>query len=260
MRASRLLPLMLTCLLSVPVAAAAGGQEPTPSDPAQAPPVSAQDAPERPLVQGGLGLMMGVPVGEFHENVEFSAGISGHVDFGLGRSPISLGVEATYLWYGSESRDVPLVGMPGLAVGVDTSNDMFLLHGRVRAQRQSGRVRPYVDGLVGFNYLATTTSVDAEESCYYNGSTNICIDDGDSITNLDDLVLSAGGGAGVQFAFGSSPHSMRLDLSVRYLYGGEAEYLTEGDIHWQVDGPVILSPRLSRTDLLMIYIGLTWGR
>jgi hypothetical protein len=250
---------LIAFLVTIPLTAVAGGQEKP--DPSQAPPAPPQGASEpRPLIQAGLGLMMGVPVGDFRENVRFSAGLSGHVDFGLGHGPVSIGAEGTYLWYGSESRDVPLVGMPGLAVGVDTSNDMFLLHGRVRAQRQTGRVRPYVDGLVGFNYLATTTSVDAEESCYYNGSTNICIDDGDSVTNLDDLVLSAGGGAGVQFAFGASPHSMRLDLSLRYLYGGEAEYLTEGDIHWQVDGPVILSPRLSRTDLLMIYVGLTWGR
>jgi hypothetical protein len=53
---------------------------------------------------------------------------------------------------------------------------------------------------------------------------------------------------------------MRLDLSLRYLYGGEAVYLTEGDIHWQMDGPVILQPRRSRTDLLMVYVGLAWGR
>jgi hypothetical protein len=47
---------------------------------------------------------------------------------------------------------------------------------------------------------------------------------------------------------------------LRYLYGGEAEYLTEGDIQWQEDGPVILVPRRTRTDMLMVYVGLTWGR
>jgi hypothetical protein len=211
-------------------------------------------------MQAGLGLMMGVAVGDFRENVQFSAGLTGHVDFGLGGGPVSIGAEGTYLWYGSESRDVPLVGIPNLAVGVGTSNDMFLLHGRVRVQRPDGRVRPYVDGLVGFNYIATTTSIDAEETCYYIGSTYYCDDDGDSITNLDDFVLSAGGGAGVMFAFGASPHSMRLDLSLRYLYGGEAEYLTEGDIRWPEEGPVIFQPHRSRTDMLMVYVGLAWGR
>jgi hypothetical protein len=246
-------------VVSLLVAAASAAQEPTTPAPAPTPPV-VQDASARPLMQAGLGLMMGVPVGDFHENVAFSGGLTGHLGFGLGSSPISIGVEVTYLWYGSESRDVPLVGMPGLAVGVDTANDMYLLHGRVRAQRPDGRVRPYVDGLVGFNYITTTTSVDAEDTCYYVGSTSYCSDDGDSITNLDDVVLSAGGGAGVMFALGASPHSMRLDLSLRYIYGGEAEYLTEGDIQWQEDGPVILVPHRTRTDMLMVYVGLTWGR
>ena len=258
MKLPRLLPLAVL-LASLLVAAASAAQEPPAPAPAPTPAV-AQGAPKRPLMQAGLGLMMGVPVGDFHENVALALGLAGHLGFGLGSSPISIGVEGTYLWYGSESRDVPLVGMPGLAVGVDTANDMFLLHGRVRAQRPDGRVRPYVDGLVGFNYIATTTSVDAEDTCYYIGSTFYCSDDGDSVTNLEDVVLSAGGGAGVMFAFGASPHSMRLDLSLRYLYGGEAEYLTEGDIQWQEDGPVILVPHRTRTDMLMVYVGFTWGR
>ena len=219
-----------------------------------------QATPERPLMQFGLGLMMGAPVGDFHDNVTFSAGLTGHFDFGLGGSPISIGAEGTYLWYGSERYDVPLVGFPDLAVGVDTSNDMFLLHGRVRAQRPQGRVRPYVDGLVGFNYLRTSTSVDAEDTCIYTGTITSCSEDGDSITNIDDIVLSVGGGVGLQIGFGAAPHPMKLDLSLRYLYGGEAEYLTDGDIRWQEEGLVILQPRRSRTDMLMVNVGVTWGR
>jgi hypothetical protein len=236
-------------LVSLSVAAASGAQEPTSASLDHAPPVTIQAAPERPLIQFGLGLMMGAPVGDFRDSVKFSAGLTGHLDFGLGGSPISIGAEGTYLWYGSESRNVPLVGLPDLAVGVDTSNEMFLLHGRVRAQRPQGRMRPYVDGLAGFNYISTSTSVDAEDT-----------DDGDSITNIDDLALSVGAGAGVQIGFGASPHSLRLDLSLRYLYGGEAEYLTEGDMRWQEEGLVILQPRRSRTDMLLVNVGVTWGR
>lgn len=249
--------LFVSLLVSLWAAGASAAQEQAAPP---VPPVTTQDAAERPLIQVGFGLMMGVPVGDFRENVDFSVGVTGHIDFGLGRSPISIGAEGTYLWYGGQDRQVPLVGIPGLAVGVDTTNEMVLLHGRVRAQRPDGRVRPYVDGLVGFNYIATTTKVDAEDTCYYIGSTYLCSDDGDSITNIDDFVLSAGGGAGVQFALGASPSSMRLDLSLRYLYGGEAEYLTEEDIRWQENGPAILQLRRSRTDLLMVFVGLTWGR
>ena len=259
MRLPRLLALV-SLLLSMSVAVASAQEQAAPwLD--YAPPVTTQDAPERPLIQFGLGLMMGAPVGDFRDNVKFSAGLTGHLDFGLGRGPISIGAEGTYLWYGSESRNVPLLGLPDLAVGVDTSNDMFLLHGRVRAQPTQGRARPYVDGLVGFNYISTTTSVDAKDTCIYTGTVTTCSDDGDSITNIDDVVLSLGAGAGVQIGFGASPHPMRrLDLSLRYLYGGEAVYLTKGDIRWQEAGLVILEPRRSRTDMLMVNVGVAWGR
>jgi hypothetical protein len=204
--------------------------------------------------QGGLGLALGVPVGDFSENVDIAAGVTGQFDYGLGGSPFSLGAEGTLLFYGSESRHVPLVGFPDLSVRVETSNQMALLHGRLRAQRRQGRVRPYVDALVGFNYLSTTTRVDADEVCVDNGS---C--DDDSRTDIDDLVLSAGGGAGVTFGFGAGPYTTRLDIGVRYLYGGEAEYLTEGGILRGGD-PAALEPHRSRTDMVMIYIGVAFGR
>jgi hypothetical protein len=259
MRLPRLLPLV-SLLVCVSIALASAAQEQAAPSLDYAPPVTIQAAPERPLIQFGLGLMMGAPAGDFRDNVKFSAGLTGHLDFGLGRSPISIGAEGTYLWYGSDSRNVPLVGLPDLAVGVDISNEMFLLHGRVRAQRPQGRMRPYVDGLVGFNYISTSTSVDAKDTCIYTGTATYCSDDGDSITNLDDVALSVGAGAGVQLGFGVSPHPLRLDLSLRYLYGGKAEYLTKGDIRWQEAGLAILQPRQSRTDMLIVNVGLTWGR
>ena len=72
MRLARLLPLA-ALLVNLLVAAASAAQEPPPPAPAPTPPV-AQDASERPRMQGGLGLIMGVPVGDLRENVAFSAG------------------------------------------------------------------------------------------------------------------------------------------------------------------------------------------
>lgn len=254
MKPLSLLPLTVALALLPGGASAAPGPE---QDPAAA--STTQAPPTRPLVQGGLGFVMGLPIGDFQENVDFSAGAAFQIDFGIANSPVSLGVEGTYLGYGSESWDVPLVGLPGLTVGVDTSNDMFLFHGRVRVQKPDGHMRPYMVGLLGFNYLWTATTVDAEDTCTSTGTSTVCTNDGDSLTHLDDLVLSAGGGLGVQIAFGSRPSPTRLDLSVRYLYGGKATYLTEGDIVWREEGVTLLS-RQSRTDMLMVYIGLAWGR
>jgi hypothetical protein len=224
-------------------------------------PVAAQARQEsegRPLIQAGLGAAIGVPVGDFSDHVNIAAGIAGHVGFGIGQSPFSIGAEGTLLFYGSETRDIPLSGVPELTVPVTTSNDMLLVHGRLRYQKQTGRVRPYVDGLVGLNYLATSTSVEGDESCSDFFGTWSCSDNGDSYTNLDDFAFSAGGGAGVMFALGHSPNPMRLDLSLRYLYGGEANYLT-GD-YFPTDRPAHLEARRTRTDLLLFYIGLAWGR
>jgi len=255
----RTLPIVAICLASLTLAAAvAAGQPPDPVG-TGSPPAPAQDVPApRPVFQGGLGLAIGVPVGEFADNVDVAGGISGQFDFGLGDSPVSLGVESTYLSYGGESRDVPLVGLPGLTAEVSTSNNMVLLHGRVRVQKREGRLRPYADGLVGFNYLWTTTSVEGEESCVYTGSGTYCTETGDVIGNLSDLALSAGGGAGVMLGLGRAPHRTRLDLSIRYLYGGEAKYLTED--YFPTEGQAQLEARRSRTDMLMIYIGLAFGR
>ncbi len=217
-----------------------------------------QESADRPLIQAGIGGAIGVPVGDFSDHVHIAAGLAGHIGFGIGQSPFSIGAEGTLLFYGTETRDVPLSGLPELTVPVTTSNDMLFVHGRLRAQKQTGRVRPYVDGLVGFNYISTSTSVDGDESCSEWSGTWSCSDDGDSYTNLDDFAFSAGAGAGVMFALGSSPNPMRLDLSLRYLYGGEANYLT-GD-YFPTDRPVHLDARRTRTDLLLIYIGLAWGR
>ena len=148
---------------------------------------------------------------------------------------------------------MPLVGFPDLSVRVETSNQMAMFHGRLRAQRREGHVRPYVDALVGFNYISTTTSVDADEVCD-NGS---CDDDHGPTSTTWCSVQAVEPGS--TFGFGAAPHTARLDIGVRNLYGGEADYLTKSGILWGRD-PVGLEPHRSRTDMVMVYIGVAFGR
>ena len=152
-------------------------------------------------------------------------------------------------------RGVPLSGIPDIAVPVETSNGIFLLHGRVRAQKREGRVRPYVDGLVGFNYLITTTSVHADTSCSGGGCDS---DDTDSMTNLDDLVLSAGGGGGVQIGFGQVPHRVRLESirAVSLRWRGQVS----GRGLDSLESPINSLTRRSLTDMLLVYVGVAFGR
>jgi len=162
----------------------------------------------------GAGFIVGVPVGEFGDNVDGAGGLSGHADVALGDSIVSLGVEGSYLLYGTESRRVPLSPtIPDIVVTVDTSNSVALVHGRVRAQPRAGRIRPYADGLLGFSYIATRTSIDESIDCDPWGCSSL------GATNLDDFTVSLGAGAGLQVGFGAAPHRWKLDLSVRYLAG-----------------------------------------
>ena len=69
---------------------------------------------------------------------------------------------------------------------------------------------------------------------------------------------SIGAGAGVVVDVGR-PGGVRLDASVRYLWGGEARYLTQGAIH-RVGNHAVLDISRSRTDIVAIYVGLNFGR
>jgi hypothetical protein len=52
--------------------------------------------------------------------------------------------------------------------------------------------------------------------------------------------------------------SMDLDIGIRYLRGGEAEYMKKGSIHREIDG-VTYDVYRSRTDLVKAYIGINFS-
>ena len=55
-------------------------------------------------------------------------------------------------------------------------------------------------------------------------------------------------------------HISRLSEEIIFWSSGEAKYLTEGDIHWGSEGPPTLTPRRTRTDMLLLGIGIVFGR
>jgi hypothetical protein len=143
--------------------------------------------------------------------------------------------------------------IPDALVTVNTNNNLLLVHARARVQPRSGRWRPYVDGLFGFKYIYTKTSIDLGSSC----SGSICSSVGVDTTNLDDLGLSYGGGGGVMIGLGSAPRRAKLDLSLRYIAGSESDYLREGAIRRE-SGQAILDVSHSRTDIVVLYVGIAW--
>lgn len=220
---------------------------------------------EPPRFQLGAGVLGAGAVGDFGTGVDGAWGALVHMDVGLGKSPFSVGGEFGGMGYGAERRSVYIgdvvPDIPNLSLKVNTDNEMWLGHVRVRAQRRVGRWRPYADALLGFAELATRTSINGALSCSSIPQTGVTCssETAAEATNAKDYVRSYGAAAGVMIGFTSSPQSPRLDLSVRYHRGGVAEYLTEGAIVRE-GGRATLNLSRSRTDMVMVYCGLAIGR
>lgn len=211
---------------------------------------------------GRLNFAVGVPTGSFQDNIQ-NPGFGGNVFGGarFGDAPFVLGVDLGILVYDRTTDTVPFsstVG-PRVMVEVVTTNSILEPHLVLRLQPSDGRVRPYVDGLFGFKYLVTETSVRDEDRS----------DDEEEIastTNFSDVAVSGGGGAGVDIRLHrGAPEddvtALSLHLGVQYLVGGRAEYLAGGAIEDQNDDGELtddeLDVRRSTTTLIQPQIGVT---
>lgn len=229
--------------------------------------IAQDDSPSRPQreswltpFQAGVGFVSMNPVGAFATFVPDSApGVLLHLDYGLGRTLFRVGGEFAWAQYGQTTRTVALGALvpevPDASLDVHTDNALLTLHARVRAQTRRGRWKPYADGLVGFTSLYTRSEVTANEACD-QGS---CETPSDGFTHERDLVLSYGGGAGVMFRILPRPDAPSVDVSLRYMRGGTADYLVEGAL--RVEGSQVTRDiSRSRTDLVAFYIGVSFGR
>lgn len=203
----------------------------------------------------GADFMIGLPQNEFRDKIRGEGyGVSGHFGRFWGESPIMIGANIGYLNYGTEERWEPFsTTIPEISVLVRTTNNIFMLHGFARIQPQEGRFRPFFEGLYGFKYLFTETSIND----YYNQTLA-------ASTNLDDLAASWGVGTGIDIRLWAGPgmtldrgfYDVCLNLSADYLWGAEAEYLKKGSIIPNPDGSVTYIVLRSNTDMLLPRIGL----
>jgi opacity protein-like surface antigen len=198
--------------------------------------------------QLGFYFLTVAPRGEFGENVTnngYGIGLQGLAR--IGSTPVLIGGDFGFVVYGSESHREQFNATIPFDVRVRTSNVILLPHFVLRAQPRTGFIRPYVDGLIGLKYLYTETSIKDED-------TDETIE---SDTNLSDTSFSYGVGGGLQIPFTkNSEANAVLDVGVRYLRGGRAEYLRKGSIR-EVNGLVVYDVFSSRTDVLAVQIGLT---
>jgi len=215
-----------------------------------------------PRGQASLSFVVGVPTGEFADNVD-NVGFGGDLYLGavLGTSPFQVGLDLSFLIYGRSTDRVPFSQTVGPRVTVDvvTTNSIIQPHLSLRVQPPTGVVRPYLEGLIGFKYLATNTSVRDDRSN----------EDVASSTNFDDFAWSGGAGGGVDIRVatqkserpGQPQRAYHIKLGVQYLLGQEAEYLAEDRLEdTNNDGQLTedeLPIRRSRTDLIQPMVGFT---
>jgi len=203
----------------------------------------------------GLDLMLGLPQGEFKDNVgSIGGGITGQVSWSPSqRMPFSVGLNLGLLIYGSESRREPFsTTIPDVTVQVNRTNNLMNFHFLFRIIPQKGDVRPYLEGLFGGAYLFTQTKIENT-----SGGEEIA-----SSVNFDDYAWNYGGGGGLMFCVHREKEpelgkisEIFIDLNARYLYGTRADYLREGSIKNLGGGKIGYDIVRSTTDLITIHLG-----
>ncbi|MDR3627795.1 MAG: hypothetical protein P4L45_13220 [Ignavibacteriaceae bacterium] len=207
-----------------------------------------------PAQSAGLNFTLGFPMNEFRDNVK-RTGFGGSFQFLFWNPtkeyPYSFGFDLGYLNYGSELRSEPFSStIPDVTVDVNRTNNIVNFHLMAQIIPPTGRIKPYIELLLGGSYLYTETTINSW------GSDQVA-----SSNNFDDWAWSYGGGGGILFEivpekkFDKRLGSIYLDLKARYLYGTEAQYLKEGSVIVQRDG-VTYEVSKSKTDLLTISLGV----
>jgi hypothetical protein len=205
----------------------------------------------------GLDFSLAQPQADFRKNLEtipIGGGIT--LAYRVPRSSWVFGFSFGYLEYGRERRPELLSpNIPELIVDVVTTYSILLGHAFIRYSPLKGMVQPYLEGLIGFNYLETETSLeDSYDSYgYYSGI---------RAKNASDWASSLGLGAGVACRIltirphhPSRPIYLMADAAARYLKGSRAQYLREGSIE-RKEGTAFYHFCYSRTDLIHISISL----
>ncbi|MFB6249664.1 MAG: hypothetical protein ABEL97_13950 [Salinibacter sp.] len=234
---------------------------------AQEPPDEASPSDALSAVSGQLTLsgVVGVPRGGLRRNISGpGGGLHAHIGGWVGPDrPILAGLDVGLLNYGRTTRQVPFSATIGPRVPVDvtTKNNVFQTHLTLRLQSRVGRLRPYVEGLAGFKYLFTRTTI-GEDDVRENLGEEVA-----GSTNYDDFALSGGAGAGIDIRVVRQDNpekpvrAVSLHLGVQYLLGQEAEYLAGGNLADENENGRLdqseLDVRRSRTTFLQPQFGVT---
>lgn len=203
----------------------------------------------------GVTFSSGFPESDFSQySSQTGFGVTWDGYLRIGHSPVSLGTSLGFLTHGGYTRDMILSPTIPVLVPVTTSNNIFMTEFILRYQPplSRGPVAPYVEGLWGFNHLWTQTDV--------GGGGNPL-----TTTNFSDTVMNYGVGGGLSFRLAGNEMQavapvfhMNLNLGVRYLFGGQANYLVGNGIPLS-NGDISYPIARSNTNLLILDVGVGFG-
>jgi len=163
--------------------------------------------------QGGLSYSTASPTGGFNDALGRRAqGVDLYLGTRISSLPLYLGVDLDVGRYGSKKKTVDFPGVDGT---FETKSFLYQPHLSARYQSATGRLRPFVEGLIGANVLKTRTTwsdfgttVDAPESA-----------------DETSVAFSAGAGIGLDLRLLRVKPLGVLGLtgSFHYIYGSEAD-------------------------------------
>jgi opacity protein-like surface antigen len=239
---TRICTVLLALALLLPAGAAA---QPFPPEQARA-----------PRGYAGFSGLGGAPTGYFGEVVGSGWGLGGSAVWQLGRSPLGLRVEGSFMDYASESRDVPIAGTGGRIMGeLSTSNWIGRFAIGPQLTFGHGTLRPYLVATIGGSHFATTTTLSSDDhwDCDYEGD---CDDVIARDTNYSDTTFAWSAGGGFLLRAGRAGF---VDVGVRYVGNGTVSWLAEGDLVDDGEGAARPLPRRSDANVVEVTVGFVFA-
>ncbi|MFT3884808.1 MAG: hypothetical protein QM724_05075 [Flavobacteriales bacterium] len=203
---------------------------------------------QRPALTGSLGGTIGVsvPMGEFKDtwgHDMFTWG--GHLALPHGLLPISAGFAFDYSQMGNTHSTVPVLD-PSLTAtegGLTVRAKVMSYHGLLRFSPLNGKIRPYVDGLLGARQFTTLSKVRVDG-----------LDQPVSTErNANDLVFSTGWAAGLMVGLGRMGY---VEGRVERFFSGRTSYVDPASITVDGQGNVGFRTLESRTEVLNVMLGI----
>ncbi|HEY0977146.1 MAG TPA: hypothetical protein VGE21_06710 [Flavobacteriales bacterium] len=198
----------------------------------------------RTSIGGGIGLA--IPTGQFQDTWGRNLfNINGHLGVPMGLLPFQTGFAFDYSQMGSHDQVVPIAisGVDATEADLRVKAKVLSYHPLLRFNPLRGKVRPYVDGMVGMRHFTTKSrvTVDGLEEPVRRER------------NSSDLVFSSGWAVGLMYGLGSMGY---IEARVARFNSGKTTYVDPGSIVVNDQGNIAFNTLSSNTDVVHVTLGI----